>query len=134
LSRRETTHSRRETIVQDYERRATTEALFRDVNERIAESAERFAATQTEFVCECADPACTDRVEASLAEYEEVRGDSAKFLLAPGHEQEDIECVVSDRGRFEVVEKVQKAVRRTVVLLDPRRRPSPASKSQPESG
>jgi hypothetical protein len=31
-------------------KRATTEALFRDVNERIAESAERFGADPTEFV------------------------------------------------------------------------------------
>ncbi len=52
----------------DHERRATTEALFRDVNERIAESAERFDADQAEFICECADPACTDRVPATLAE------------------------------------------------------------------
>jgi hypothetical protein len=33
--------------VNEHERRATTEALFRDVNERIAESAERFDAEKT---------------------------------------------------------------------------------------
>ena len=110
--------------MQNHERRATTEALFRDVNERIAESAERFDADETEFVCECADPNCTHRVAASLAEYEEVREDPATFLLVPGHEQGDIERVVSDRGRFRIVEKVQAAVRRTVVRLDPRREPS----------
>ena len=104
----------------EHERRATTEALFRDVNERIAESAERFDADETEFVCECADPNCTHRVAASLAEYEQVREDPATFLLAPGHEESDIERVVSDRGRFQIVEKVQEAVRRTVVRLDPR--------------
>ena len=36
----------------DHERRATNEALFRDVNERIAESAERFDSEETEFVCD----------------------------------------------------------------------------------
>jgi hypothetical protein len=112
--------------VNEHERRATTEALFRDVNERIAESAERFDAEETDFVCECADPECTDRVEASLAEYEEVREDPTTFLLAPGHEQKDIERVVADRGRFRVVEKVQSVVRRTVVRLDPRNRPAPS--------
>jgi hypothetical protein len=111
----------------EHERRATTEALFRDVNERIAESAERFDATGTEFVCECADPDCTHRVEASLAEYEEVRADPATFLLVPGHEQEEIERVVSDHGRFQVVEKVQEVVRQTVVRLDPRSGPAAAS-------
>ena len=34
---------------------ATTESLFRSVNERIAESAERFEADEAEFVCECDD-------------------------------------------------------------------------------
>ena len=104
----------------EHERRATTEALFRDVNERIAESAERFDATGTEFVCECSDPECTHRVAASLAEYEEVRAEPTTFLLAPGHEEEDIERVIADRGRFRIVEKVQSVVRRTVVRLDPR--------------
>ena len=110
-------------------RRATTEALFRDVNERIAESAERFDAEKTDFVCECDDPNCTHRVSASLAEYEEVREDPTTFLLVPGHEQDDIERVVSKRGRFHVVEKFQAAVRRTVIRLNPRRRPSAPSES-----
>jgi hypothetical protein len=107
--------------VQDLEQRATTEALFRDVNERIAERAERFDAGETEFICECSDPSCTHRVAASLVEYEEVRGDAATFLVVPGHEQDGIERVVSDRGRFRIVEKFQAAVRRTVLRLDPRR-------------
>ena len=104
-------------------RRARTEALFRDVNERIAESAERFDADSTEFVCECADPNCTHRVDASLDEYEAVRSDGATFLLAPGHAHEDIERVVHDRGRFHVVEKVQATVRAVVRRLDPRAEP-----------
>jgi len=106
--------------VNDKERRATTEALFRDVNERIAESAERFDATGTEFVCECSDPSCTHRVAASLAEYEAVRDEPTTFLVLPGHEQGDIEKVVSDRGRFRIVDKVQAVVRRTVIRLNPR--------------
>ena len=81
------------------------EALFRDVNERIAETAEPFDGA-TEFVCECADPNCTERVSATLAEYESVRKNPTTFLLVPGHDQLDIERVVADRGRFEVVEKM----------------------------
>jgi hypothetical protein len=110
--------------VNEHERRARTEALFRDVNERIAESAERFDAAGTEFVCECADPRCTHRVPVSLAEYEEVRAEPTTFLVKPGHEQGDIERVISDRGRFRIIEKFQAVVRRTVVRLDPRNRPA----------
>ena len=105
----------------DKVRRARTEALFRDVNERIAESAERFAASSTQFVCECADPGCTNRLEATLEEYERVRADGATFMLAPGHEHTDIERVVdASRSRFHVVEKVQATVRATVRRLNPR--------------
>lgn len=108
----------------EHERRATTEALFRDVNERIAESAAQFDAEETDFVCECADVSCTHRLTASLAEYEDVREDPTTFLLVPGHEQRDIERVVWDRGRFRVVEKFQEVVRRTVIRLNPRPAPS----------
>jgi hypothetical protein len=104
----------------DHLRRARTEALFRDVNERIAESAERFDASSTQFVCECADATCTHRLEATLSEYEHVRSDGATFMLAPGHEHADIERVVERRSRFNVVEKVQETVRDTVRRLNPR--------------
>ncbi len=105
---------------EDLEQRGKTEALFREVNERIAESAEGFDAERPEFICECADPNCTHRVEASLDEYEEVRADGATFILAPGHADAELERVVADRGRFEIVEKVQRTVRALVLRLNPR--------------
>ncbi|HEX6788011.1 MAG TPA: hypothetical protein VF091_02120 [Gaiellaceae bacterium] len=110
--------------MEDKVQRARAEAVFRDVNERIAESAERFEAESTEFVCECADVNCAHRVEATLEEYEEVRADPTTFLLVPGHEQPDIERVVEHRGRFDVVEKMHEAVRATVKRLDPRAEPA----------
>jgi transcription initiation factor TFIID subunit TAF12 len=112
--------------VNEHERRALNEALFRDVNERIAETAEGFDANRTDFVCECADPNCTERMHVTLAEYESVRKQSTTFLLAPGHDEPEIERVVSNQGRFQVVEKVQAAVRRAVVRLDQRRRAAPS--------
>ena len=122
MSRRET--NRRRPNVGDEVNRARTEALFRDVNEAIAESAQRFEAESTQFVCECADPNCTHRVEASLEEYEDVRADGATFMLAPGHAEDDIERVLEDRGRFHIVEKVQKTARATVQRLNPRANPA----------
>ena len=106
----------------DQEQRiARTESLFRDVNERIAESAERFDATSTEFVCECADQTCTDRVEATLEEYEDVRSKPTRFLLRPGHEDTRVEQVVATRGkRHAVVEKFNGAVVQIVRRLNPR--------------
>jgi hypothetical protein len=104
----------------DKVKRARTEALFRDVNERIAESAQRFDADSTQFVCECSDPNCTHRIAMTLEEYEDVRADGATFVLEPGHEHEDIERVLERRRRFHVVEKMQKTVRATVRRLNPR--------------
>src|SRR6478736_9637744 len=100
---------------------ARTEALFRDVNERIAESADRFNAQDAEFVCECADPACAERVPATLEQYEEVRSDATHFLLSPGHELSKVERVVKrPHKRSVVVEKFNAVVARTVRRLDPR--------------
>ncbi|HEV7132386.1 MAG TPA: hypothetical protein VGN27_01485 [Gaiellaceae bacterium] len=104
----------------EFVKRARTEALFRDVNERIAENAERFNADTTQFVCECANPDCTHRLEASLDEYEDVRADGATFMLKPGHEHADIERVIERRDGFHIVEKVHSLVRETVHRLNPR--------------
>lgn len=102
------------------EKLARTEALFREVNERIAETAERFDAEETNFVCECADQTCTHRVEATLVEYERIREDGATFLLVPGHEDERIEAVVQIEGERAVVQKRHPKVRKLVMALDPR--------------
>ena len=104
----------------EIEKIARTEALFREVNERIAETAERFDAKETRFVCECADTACTHRVEATLEQYEDVREDGDTFLLAPGHEDERVEAVVKSTNEHAVVEKQEPQVRRLVLELDPR--------------
>jgi hypothetical protein len=104
---------------------AHTEALFRDVNERIAESAERFDADEAVFVCECADQACADRVGATLEEYEHIRAHGDRFLLVPGHEDPSVERVVArPRARMAVVKKVNAVVARTVRRLDPRAQPT----------
>ena len=100
---------------------AHTEALFRDVNERIAESVQRFNAYEAEFVCECADPECAERIPATLDEYEEVREEATRFLLVPGHEDTKVERVVErPHPRIAIVEKFNTTVARTVRRLDPR--------------
>jgi len=102
---------------------ANTESLFRDVNERIAESAERFEAPDAQFVCECADSGCTEPVHAPLADYEQVRSDGTHFLLAHGHENDRVERVIRRKRRYQVVEKFNRAIAARVRRLDPRSRP-----------
>jgi hypothetical protein len=102
------------------ERIARTEALFREVNERIAESVQRFEADTGDFVCECGDAGCTHRLAVPLREYERVRADAERFVVAPGHEDPSIEAVVRDAGSFEVVEKTAPLAAAVVRRLDPR--------------
>lgn len=93
------------------ERAARNQALFRDVNERLEGLAEAFqlVSERTTFVCECADLACIQKLDLSLAEYEEVRSDGNSFIVAPGHVFEDVENVTGENDRFVVVAKVKEA-------------------------
>jgi len=104
---------------------AHTEALFRDVNERIAESAKRFDSQEGKFVCECANPACVERVHTTIEQYEQVRSDPTRFLLVPGHEELEVERVVKRPShRLAIVKKVNRNVARRVRRLDPRAEPA----------
>jgi hypothetical protein len=106
--------------VEQEQRIARTESLFRGVNERIASSSRRFGGDDASFVCECDDPECTDRVRATLAEYEAVRADGARFLVASGHENKAVEEVRGGGAGFVLVEKIKPLVRRTAQQLNPR--------------
>ncbi|MFL6013168.1 MAG: hypothetical protein ACJ74P_02510, partial [Gaiellaceae bacterium] len=102
------------------ERIGRTESLFRGVNERIASTTRRFDSDDASFVCECDDPQCTERVRATLAEYEAVRADGARFLVASGHENNEVEEVRGRGTGFSLVEKVKPLVRQTAEQLNPR--------------
>ncbi len=92
------------------ERIAKTEALFRNVNEGIAEASEGFDSNDGHFICECGDPSCTERIEVPVNEYERVREDATKFVVEPGHVKDDVERVVARRRGYSVIRKVDRAV------------------------
>jgi hypothetical protein len=99
---------------------ARTESAFREVNEAIATTAARFDAEETDFVCECADTSCAERLTAPLDSYEEVRSKPTRFLLAPGHDEPEIERIVEQNRDYHVVEKFGSVVTTIVQQLDPR--------------
>lgn len=103
------------------ERLARNEAFFRDVNERIRDVADRHGQDEHvyEFVCECADPTCVERVRLSLDEYEAIRADATRFVLAEGHDDATVEAVVASAPDYVVVEKVGVAGE-VARALDPR--------------
>jgi hypothetical protein len=100
---------------QDQRERRTGEnqAMFRDVNERIRAAKEGRTAWVgiSQWMCECADEDCTERIRMSLDEYEELRANATHFAVAPdkSHVVPDGERIVEKHDCFWVVEKVGEA-------------------------
>lgn len=90
------------------QRLARNEAFFRALNDNIRQAAGVTASAhhRYEFLCECADISCTNRIRLTLAAYEEVRSDARRFVLAPGHAMAEIEQVVEREPSHQVVEKL----------------------------
>lgn len=106
-------------------RAAHNQSLFREVNERIQDLNDTFlvaaaeALRRSDYVCECADDACFERVSLTREEYESVRAFPSRFAVAHGHVVPDVEDVVATYERFVVVEK-RRAGKARAEQLDPR--------------
>ena len=111
-------------VVEEQARGARTQCLFRDVNERVREINEAFglALPLGDWVCECANDACTQRIALTHAEYEAVRADPRRFAVGPSdeHLNRRIERVVEQTERYWVVEKFDLAGD-LAAKIDPRR-------------
>ena len=71
-----------------FKRQARNEALFREVNERIAQLGESAQAWSpdggVEFMCECGvEGGCGERVRVPLDVYEQVRAQDDRFVVRP---------------------------------------------------
>lgn len=101
------------------QRLAINEALFREVNERIREISDSFSQDDStyDFLCECSDPNCTKRVVLTRAQYEEVRSDATRFVVAKGHAMPEIESVV-ERAKDHVVVEKEGAAADVAIHLD----------------
>ena len=87
------------------ERIIENEKLFREVNERVADMQATFSGPDPEWVCECGDETCFDKVSVPIDDYQQIRAHDDWFLIRPGHEKTDVEKVVRQRDGFLVVEK-----------------------------
>jgi hypothetical protein len=86
-------------------RKANNQALFREVNERIASLASKlevFGGTQA-FFCECDRVGCRETLELPLETYAQIRDDPTAFVVLRGHEDPRREAVVSDHGSYLIV-------------------------------
>ncbi|MDQ3777723.1 MAG: hypothetical protein M3310_02480 [Actinomycetota bacterium] len=98
------------------------EVVFREVNERLRELGEGFSLVSevAEFVCECAETTCTERIRMSLQEYEEVRADGKRFLVVKGHDIPEYERVISEHDDYAIVEKLPGGPAGLALRDDPR--------------
>jgi hypothetical protein len=94
------------------ERLASNQALFREVNERVAKVATHFSDNDQEaidFICECVRADCAELIPMTAAEYEAVRAESTRFAVLPGHEEPKIESIIERRPAYLVIEKQDEA-------------------------
>ena len=104
-------------------RLARNQALYREVNERVRAINEAFDALLPlgDWICECADPECVQRLSLTHEEYERLRADGTRFAVAPDedHVYPEVENVVERHERYWVVEK-QGVAAREVEKANPR--------------
>jgi hypothetical protein len=108
------------------ERQASNEALFREINERIAalgKYGEAWSPDGTEFLCECGEKGgCGQRVRVPIEVYERVRSQDDRFVVRPGHETPELEHAVEWTDEYVVVDKIPAV--EPFVADDPRGAPS----------
>jgi hypothetical protein len=109
--------------MEERERRiADNEALFRQVNERVKELNRAFSVVleRGDYLCECGNVACIERVSLTPEEYERVRADATHFVIVPGHVRPDVEDIVYAGDGYEVVRKQEGEAAERARETDPR--------------
>jgi hypothetical protein len=98
------------------------EAIFRQVNEQIRSLNQKFGTERgtMNVICECGSADCTDQLTVPVPEYERVRSDARRYVVAKGHEISDVERVVVQAAGYDVVQKREGVAAELARELDPR--------------
>ena len=96
------------------ERVSRNEAMYRSVNREI-EHASRESGQgphdRIEVLCECGEESCSETLELTFADYDGAHRQPDRFVVVPGHENEQIEHVVTRTAQYLVVDKFGEAER-----------------------
>jgi hypothetical protein len=89
-------------------RAAQNQTLFREVNERMKDLNEHLAwqPDKGDWLCECEDETCFERIRMALPEYELLRADGNRFAVKPGHEDSEVDEVTDRHEQYLVVAKL----------------------------
>jgi len=96
------------------ERVSRNEAMFRSVNlevERVSEELGRGPGDRLEILCECGEDGCGATLDVGRAEFDDAHQQPDRFMVAPGHEDEQIEHVVKRTPAYLIVDKFGEAER-----------------------
>jgi hypothetical protein len=89
-------------------RAARNQVSFGELNQRLQELDDAFSvvAPAGEWICECVNDTCVERIEMSVEAYEAVRGHGARFFVVSSDEHfwPDVERVVEHNDGYWVVE------------------------------
>ena len=102
------------------DRRARTNALFRDANKQIAAAARQMGVDPIPLLCECAATRCTTIVRMSALDYQTVRANPRWFFNIPEHEVESgtHARVIADHGSYLIIENLGVAGDMDAAILD----------------
>jgi len=109
--------------VDDRHRRiGQNEAIFRQVNERVSELNRSFSVVleRGDYLCECGNEDCLERIALTIEEYESVRSEPTHFFVKPGHVAPDVEDVVRSEPEYEIVRKREGEAATLARETDPR--------------
>jgi formate-nitrite transporter family protein len=104
---------------------AANESVFRQINESLEGLNQMLGELVPvgDFVCECGDTGCTQRIGLTIAEYEHLRRHPTWFAVRHDHVFHEAEHIVERRLCYTIVEKIGAAATEAA-RLDPR---TPAS-------
>jgi hypothetical protein len=88
--------------------------MYRAVNlevERVSEELGGGPDDRLEILCECGEDRCETTLGVSRAEYDEAHRQPDRFMVAPGHEDEQLEHVVKRTPEYLIVDKFGEAER-----------------------
>lgn len=86
-------------------RQARNQALYREVNNRIAELASSLVGVgePQSFICECSRLGCSAQVEVPPEVYAQICDKPGAFLVHPGHEDSVSEEILASQNNYAVV-------------------------------
>lgn len=103
---------------------ATNETIFRAINEWAEQSNDDrmgLDRPMDTLLCECSDRRCTQPIQISRTEYEEIRANPVRFAIALNHENPEIDRLLHENVRFATVEKFYGVGAAIAKATDPRR-------------